>query len=413
MRITVCAVIALSSVAVSTSAQSPRPLTLGEARHLARDRSPELRAARHAADAAAARARQAGAFSNPTLSYSREQASRTGSSNSQDIVTLEQPLDISGWRTARRDAASLRHRAAEARVEEVAARVDHDVARTYTAALAADRRATLAATAASAFERAVRVSAARLADGDVSGYQHRRLSLEAARYSALRLAAVVSHDSAAVMLRALLGAADSVGIQWALVDTMLPAPITVAADSLLVVALGRPDIRAVMLEVDAAIADARVARAERIPVPVLLGGYKRENVGGGAPLTGFVAGLSFTLPAWDRRTGAIAAATAESARRDADVASLRRQAALEVTTALAAHQSLAAQLELLRPQLGDNATAALRAAESAFGEGEIALLEWLDAVRAYHDASTLYVTLWAEYVARRAALERAIGAPLS
>ncbi len=412
MRIALCAAFAFSTVSASASAQSPRPLTLGEARPLARERSPDLLAARHAAAAAAARARQAGALSNPTLSYSREQASRTGSSNSQDIITLEQPLDISGARGARRDAASLRHRAAEVRVEEVAARIDHDVTRAYTVAFATERRTSLAATAESAFTRAVRVSTARLADGDVSGYQHRRLSLEATRYSALRLAAVVSHDSAMGVLRSLLGSADAAAVPWVLVDTLQPAPVTLRTDSLLGAALSRPDIRALMLESEAAVADARVARAERVPVPVLLGGFKRENDGGAAPLTGFVAGLSFTLPTWDRRTGGIAAATAESARRDADVASLRRQAALEVTTALAAHQSLAAQLSLLRPQLGDNATAALRAAESAFDEGEITLLEWLDAVRAYHDASTLYVTLWAEYVARRAALERAVGAPL-
>ena len=40
------------------------------------------------------------------------------------------------------------------------------------------------------------------------------------------------------------------------------------------------------------------------------------------------------------------------------------------------------------------------------------LVEWLDAVRAVHDIESAYLTLWAEYLISRAALERAAGARL-
>jgi hypothetical protein len=40
------------------------------------------------------------------------------------------------------------------------------------------------------------------------------------------------------------------------------------------------------------------------------------------------------------------------------------------------------------------------------------MLEWLDSVRAYQEAEAAYTTLWSEYIARRAALERATGATL-
>ena len=43
----------------------------------------------------------------------------------------------------------------------------------------------------------------------------------------------------------------------------------------------------------------------------------------------------------------------------------------------------------------------------------VALAEWLDAVRAYQDAESIYVTLQAEVAVARAALVRAIGAPLT
>ena len=397
------------------SAPPPLRLTLAEARAMARRASPELAAARHAVSIAAGRQRQAGALPNPTLSYGREQTSREGESTAQDIVSLEQPLEIGGQRGARRSAAAAARAAAEARLASAAARVDYEVARGYAAAVAAQRRAVLSETAAAAFERAGRVSEARLAGGDVSGYQHRRLALEAARYAALRAEALVARDSATHTLASLTGLADSAGQTAPLVlgDTLIPGPLTLPADSLVALALlRRPELRGAVLEAEAGAAEARLARAERMPMPTLSGGFKHERLATGESLSGFVAGVSLPLPLWDRRSGAVDAARAETARREAEVAGIRRQTASEVRNAWAAHQALAAQLELLEARLGDDARRARSAAEAAYAEGEIGLLEWLDTVRAYQEAETTYATLWAEYITRRAALERATGASL-
>lgn len=413
-----CATSALALLPGVLGAQESSParsLTLAEARRVAQRSSPELAAARHAVAAAAGRQRQAGAFPNPTLSYSREQTSRDGESTSQDIVSLEQPLEIGGQRGARRAATASAHAAAEARLAATAARIDYEVARSYAAAVASQRRAALAEAAAAAFERATRVSGARLAGGDVSGYQHRRLTLEAGRYAALRIEGLVARDSAIQMLASLIGLADSTGfpVPLVLADTLSPAPLTQPIDSFVTFALlRRPELRAAVLEAEAGAAEARLARAERIPTPTLSGGFKHERPTTGESLGGFVAGVSLPLPLWDRRGGAVEAARAEAARREAEVAELRRQTVHQVRSTFSAHQALAAQLELLEAQLGDDAVRARRAAEAAYAEGEIGLLEWLDAVRAYQEAETTYITLWAEYITRRAALERATGASL-
>ena len=91
---------------------------------------------------------------------------------------------------------------------------------------------------------------------------------------------------------------------------------------------------------------------------------------------------------------------------------MRRHTIREVQAAFGAHQALSQQLDALRGALGGEALKARRAAESAYAEGEIGLLEWLDSVRAYQEAETTYATLQAEFIARRAALERATGATL-
>jgi cobalt-zinc-cadmium efflux system outer membrane protein len=198
-----------------------------------------------------------------------------------------------------------------------------------------------------------------------------------------------------------------------LADTIVPMPLVQSSDTLVMIAMSRsPELRAAAMDAEASAGAARLAAAGRIPTPTLTGGYKHENLATGQSLGGFVAGVSLPVPLWDRRGGAVDAARAEAARHDAELEVLRRRTARDVRIAFTAHQALAEQLRLVQPQLGDDAVRARRAAEAAYAEGEIGLLEWLDSVRAYQEAETAYVTLWSEYVARRAALERLTGATL-
>jgi cobalt-zinc-cadmium efflux system outer membrane protein len=413
-------VAARTLTAQSTAPPTLQPLTLAEARARARQASPELVAAREAIAAAAGKERQAGAWPNPTLGFSREQTSRAGEENSQNVVSLEQRLEISGARGARKETARFERNAAEARLAAAAARVDYDVARAYAAAVASQRRATLADEASASFGTARRVSQARLAGGDVSGYQHRRLLLEATRYATLRSEALVARDSALRALHLLLGDSVLVGdssrtsaVAVFLTDTLLPAQLALSVDSLAERSLRtRPELLAARLDARAAAASVGVARAERIPTPLVSGGYKGERLATGETLNGFVAGVSIPLPLWDRRGGAVAAAEAEAKRLGATFVGAERQARLEIADAYASHQALAAQLVDLQARLGQDAAVARRAAQAAYAEGEISLLEWLDSVRAYQEAESSYVTLWSEYVTRRAALERLTGLSL-
>src|SRR5215207_1684674 len=150
-------------------------LSLQQARLVAEQVSPELASARAAVRAAEGRARQAGAFPNPVASYSREQTSGNGLDVSQDIIALEQPLELGGQRGARRDAAKQLLAASEAQVAAARSQLAFQVTRAYAEAVAADRRAALTDQAAQVFGEAGRVGRERLAAGDISGYEHRRI----------------------------------------------------------------------------------------------------------------------------------------------------------------------------------------------------------------------------------------------
>lgn len=392
-------------------------LSLEEARTRAFAVSPDLLAARAAVAAATAREGQAGAFPNPVFSYSREQTSTSGTTAWQNIALLEQRLDFSGQRGARREAARLHRDAALARVALLESQLGYEVTRAYANAVAAERRAAVAREAAEAFSRARRITEQRLAQGDVSGYTNRRIGLEAARYATLGAEAQLARSNARLTLGELLAAnPDSMNTLAITPADSLPRLLTqIPLDSLRSLALqSRQDLRAAEAEVAASEAEARAASREAFPGPVAGLGFKNDRAATGIPTSrGFVLQVALPVPLWDARRGAAAAFRAEAAGRSAEAIGLRRRIVREVETAWMALRAVAEQLEAIRPQLGAESRAALRAAEAAYAEGEVSLIEWLDAVRAYQEAEASFATLQAEFVIQHAALERAVAARLN
>jgi cobalt-zinc-cadmium efflux system outer membrane protein len=412
-----CVLAALAWLPGWLNAQQPaRVLSLEAARAAALRGSPDLRAARAAVEAATARVRQSGALSNPTLSYDYEQAGSGGQRNSQAIIAMQQPLEFTGVRGARQGDARLRREAAEAELRAAEATVRFEVTRAYVLALAARERLVLAERAAAAFDRAQGVTGARLVAGDISGYDARRIRLETARYAVLRAEAALAQRAAYVALAMLVRIpSDSLMLTGLAPLESLPAPPPLPSrESVLTLAASRrPELLAAERQAAAAVAEARAAGSERVPVPLALVGWKAERAAaGGERLAGLVAGISLPLPLWDRRGGAVAAADAESRRAAADADLVRLRVAREVEDAHAALRAAEDEVARLSPALGSEAAAALRAAETAYSEGEISLVEWLDAVRSYHEAESILATLRAELHVRRAWLERTTGGTL-
>jgi len=391
-------------------------LTLEEARTRALARSPLLAGSREEIAAATAWARQAGAFSNPVLSYAREQTSRGGGSNWQNIGLIEQRLDFSGARSARRDAAGQRQLAALARGQVVEAEVLYLVTRAYVEAVALDRQAARMGQLADAFARARRISAERRAEGDVSGYADRRVALEAARYAALHAEALLARHRARLTLGTLLASdADAITpLELSLEDSLALLPVGLPLDSLRLLALEvRGDLRAAGAEAAASVAEARAARREAFPIPTAAIGFKNEQAAADPGASnGIVLQLSFPVALWDGRRGAALAYQAEGRRQRAESDRLRREISHEVESAWAGMSTARHELDALGPQLGREAELALTAAETAYQEGEISLVEWLDAVRAYQEAESSFTSLQADYLVQRAALERAVGTRL-
>jgi cobalt-zinc-cadmium efflux system outer membrane protein len=398
-------------------------LTLDAAIAAARGASPSLRAAAEAVTAARARERQADILPNPTFSYGREQTTRAGQTNAQDIAQIEQSLELGGQRASRRAAAATRRAVVEARAESERAQLDFDVTRAFILATTADRRAALADEARATFAEAQRINDERLRAGDVSGYAARRLRLEVARYAASRASVELEKRTARITLAALMGLTPTAGDTLTLHTSAPTLGMDLAATDSLATLItsaerSRPELHEAMREIDVALAEARLAARERFPTPTFSAGYKGERVadslaGSLGGFRGFVAGFSIPFPLFDRRHGAIEAADADARRQRAVAEVVRRRIVAEVAEAAAALRAAEAQRTALAPHLGDDTRLALRAVQASYAEGEITLVEWLDAMRAYQEAESIYVTLQGDVALRRAALARAVGAPLA
>lgn len=179
--------------------------------------------------------------------------------------------------------------------------------------------------------------------------------------------------------------------------------------ALLAEALARnPSLGVQTAELERARVAVRLARRSRLPDFTLAPSYETE------PDTSFYAlGVSLPLPLWDRKQGEIATAEAEERRASAELAKLRQEVSRDVVTS--AEQLAAARegLAYYTPELRAKLEKALDAAAGTYEEGRTTLLVFLETQRTYFDTQADYFETLEKVYDARAALESALGLPLS
>lgn len=391
--------------AAPAAAQESRAVTLNEALRLFATNNLELRMARAEAAEAAALAWQAAAYPNPTVVGTHEPLSDGDRSYSETYLNLSQRLEWPGTRSARQAAAARAAAAATARLAADSGRLAFEVKSAYTEAARAERTERVLSRVAEVFRAGERSAEERYAAGDISLYDRRRIRVERARYET-RLAEA-SLDAASARRRlALLVAPTAEAIQLAPSDSLTGLPPVIERARALSLALARRgEVAAAVEAVEAARAEASVVRRERIPSPTATAGYRTQSDG----LAGAVLGLSLPLPIWDRRGGAIDAAEARAAAAESRLALTRRQVESDVRRAIETYESLSRRTDLLRGPAPDEAADLLGIARVAYAEGEMELIELLDAAEALWDAQTAEARLRADLWTGYYDVERAVG----
>lgn len=406
-RAVTIAVLALLA-ALPSEAQTGNPPTptvsLEEALDLFRTHSLELRAARAESRARAGRAEQAAAYPNPALSVLREDLSRAADEYSETTYSVGQTLEWPGRTLARSRAADRTREAARLGFRSDSLRLALEVRRVYLDAAEAERRAEALEEVAAVFREVVEAGEARRAEGDISGYELRRLKLERARLEQTLAAARIERGAARRELAGrVLPGSDTVALATRGLPDALPPGVD--RDAALEAALRRPSVAAARNAVEAAAAEADAVRLERIPDLELTGGYKTQS----DDFAGAVLGVSLRLPLFDRKGAAVQAAEADRSVADARLGLRERQARNDVLRALDRYRSVRDRRRTTAEELLAPSSELLEIVRTAYGEGEMELVELLDGADAYLDARLAALELRSELWLAYFELVRAMG----
>lgn len=352
----------------------------------------------------------AGAYPNPSVSGTAGRGSiRDPSTNTritERTVTIEQPLEWTGKRQARQDAANAGAAGASAALVEARLGLIADVRVAFYQLLFAQRDAEMTAQNVAMVEEVLRTVKARVAAGEATSFDTMKANVEMQK--AQKDVARAQNTLVVARMRLNTLTAGSLGKQFAIQGGFQPARQGLDPDRLAVKALEQhPTLQRLGKLAEQAGHTVQYERASRIPNINVQGSYHREA--GDESMT---AGLSVPLPLWYRRQGEIETALGTQYRADAD----RRRAQQELEQAITQHaqevRTAQDQLQVFETGLLKQAEQTLTIARTSFRQGAASLLDVLDAQRVYRQTLLEYAQVRADLSIALVRLERAVGAPL-
>ena len=396
MRIRVCACAAICAAAATTAAAQER--TPAEVIDIIVRESPQAVAIRAAAEVVRQEQRARLAFPNPSLTYSRETA------GFNEFVQLEQLLPAPGVRAALTRAGVAAVAAVEAERDVRLWQLRSDAASAVARLAAEQERLDTMQSIERDIERLVEILRVREREGEGSRFDRVRAEQELADSRQIRVAAAVAVFDARAAIAAMLPATIVAGrITGALFESRAVPDSTALVGRAM---SARPELRVLAREAERAGLEAVAARRTRRPAPTLFGGIKRAD-NSGVRETGAVFGAGVTMPLFDDGAREAARWTAEQARIASERAAIERAIMAEI-------QRTSEALVLRQAAANDSQPSAasdelMRIAEVAYREGEVGILEWLDAVRTAARVRIRGIDTRLEARLAQIALERAVG----
>ena len=337
------------------------------------------------------------AYPNPSLTYSRESAGFT------EFLQAEQVLTIFGARRALSRAGVAATAAAEAERDVRLWQLRSDAAAAVARLLAARARVESVYAHRGEINRLVEILRVREREGEGSRLDRLRGEHESREVNQAVTAADVELTETLGMLVSMLPR-DHVLTQIAAAGTT-PRGLPEAEELFARATASRAELRALQQSRERTALEAMAARRARLPAPAVFGGLKRADTGASRE-AGVLLGVSLSVPLFDTGSREAARWTAEQARVEAERAAIEHRIRAEITGALAVLSLRQTAATSDRPEAVDDL---LTTAEVAYREGEVGILEWLDAVRTSARAKERSIDLRLYERLAWIALERAVG----
>lgn len=393
--ITALSVVAAVIVATSgrlSAQQSPPSITLDEALDLFWRDSPDLQISRLDVLEAESLVRQAEAFPNPTVNAAYEPLFGDGGMQTEVLLGITQSFELPGLRTSRREAAMAMVEVARRRLHVDSLRLAFEVVRTYVAAAAATARVEHLRPLVEVFRTAEEWTQAQYREGESSGYEVRRLRLERLHHqSRLSLEEIRGARLRTALALLIYPSGDVPEVAPATgPDSLLP---DLRLDTLYAWAeLHRAELAHARAGVNAERAMLALTYAERSPEPSLSIGFRHQSEN----LNGPTIGLELPLPLFNRRTGDIGAGQTRLQAAEMRLALVQKAIRADLQRTFEAYGAADERVSLLASSLETDAEAILATAQTGYREGEMSLVELLDAVETYRDTRLMVIDLLAE-----------------
>ena len=336
-----------------------------------------------------AKGKRLGLWKNPEITSWREQVLETEEEDSEDLIGLRQEIMLSGKTSLLTQAAEHKARAAGLVVEAERRRVAAKTRLRFWAVVYAHRQHARAVEWQARLKRAVEVIDRRLASGDASTLDAKRLRLEMASAQRNLGEAALTRQTAWRLLEEMTGNLGA-GNTWPrTAGRLLPAREEAIALSMID---QRVDVEAWRVQREAAKLELAAAELGWVPKLELSAGYKTVQRGD-LRTHGYAAGVTLSVPLFDRGQADIDAAKQERAYANAMATKLADEATRERNAwsdQATGHIHLAATSREVHQRAIEGLA---EVAELALQSGEITLSEWLTLHRRALDESRHVVAL--------------------
>jgi cobalt-zinc-cadmium efflux system outer membrane protein len=384
-----------------------KTLSSDEAVRLALERNAYLSAASARVTAAEGLRVQAGLKPNPRLFLQTENARIPNATpfryeqDTDNFGYVSRIFEAGGKRQRRVDLASEHLRAADLSVELQRAELASRVLLAYWNAAGAQRLASVLSESLNVLDQTVQYQRNRVQEGSLPEADLIRVQLE---YQQVAISQRNAEQDAKRLLQLLfreIGVPPEPQITLtgdiAVVEPIPPIDLEAAVER-------RADVRLAAQGVQQAQAASRLQKANAVPDPELLLGYKRT-----LGFNTIVAGVQINLPFQNRNQGAIAAAAADEVGAASTLRAARTAARTEIEALLGEYQQKRELIEGMLPTLRDQANQTRRIADAVYREGASDLLRLLDAERVRIQTETLYVHSVLDYRQAAINLQTALG----
>ena len=398
-----------SVIPVSVLAQEP--WTLEDSIQRAVEIAPEARAAEAVVRVREGALKQAGVWPNPQIelriddSMSKDEG---GSGTDFTQFAFSQSLPLNGRLGHQRHVAGAQLDAARSQRLYQQVRLETQVAQRYHSLQLATERLRLAG---------LRLQ---LADALRDAGRQRERAGELSRLERLRLDLI--RESAQQILDRSEGKANEalsrfrtyLGLTFEAAETELQlTPLTpfdaIPALAQLQASLSQhPAVLAVRQQLEAAQAEIKLVRAERIPDPTLSLFRERDSLNGHRQNVNGI-GVGFTLPIWDRSSGRISAARAQVVQIQSELQVLTRDLSGRLQQSHLHLSHLVQQGRHYRSRVFEPAQQVFDLTRKAYASGEVEILSLIDANNTYFDARERYLELLQEAWQEAAELRLAAG----